>query len=131
MTAVVRRQVGGYLVLTAVAAAQYLIVRGRAVEDAWFYLFGAVLFAVLAVASVVQVAVRGPEAIVREMDERAAWLDAKATRVAYSVSIIAAYLVAFQQALATGQAFNPVTYLFGFMGGIWGVAWTIVHWRYR
>jgi len=129
--AAVRNQVAGFLALAAVAVVQYLIVRSRDVTDSWFYLFAAGLFGVLAVASVLQVMLRGEDTIVRAMDERAAWLQAKAMRYAYSAAILATYFVAFQQALATGEVYNPVTYLFGFMGAAWSVAWLAVQWRYR
>lgn len=127
----VRNQVLSYLGLAAVAVVQYLIVRGRDVADTWFYLYAAVLFGVLAIATLLYAVVRGQDMIIRSMDERAAWLEARAMRWAYSASIIITYVVAFQQALVTGEIFNPATYLFGFMGAAWGVAWVGVNWRYR
>lgn len=128
MTAV-RKEIAAYLVLAVVAAVQYLIVREREVAGSWFYLSSAVTFLGLGLFTVAQVLIRGADQIVRSMDERAAWIDARATRVAFTLSILAAYGLAFREALRTGEVFNPVTYLFAFMGAAWGVAWLVANRR--
>lgn len=130
MGRVVTQAVVLYLVLAVLVVVQYLFVRGRGITDDWYYLAVAAVLVGLAVVTVGEVLVRGPKEIERhQMDEREVWLQARAMQIAYVVSLLAGYLLAFREALITGKVFNPVLWVFTIMAVSWVVALGIIRWR--